>query len=655
VLGLCALVVVALGILFWHAATPVVEQRIKGELLTQLSRAVGRAVTADDAELSLYPLGIRLDRVQVAGENADPPLLAARKLVVRPKVFRLLRSRGRDLQIAKVEVVEPAVTLVRREDGTWSLPRPEKGPGSPEAKGGGKPGPGMAIDHVHISRGQLQVLDRARGRQDVVLSEVDLSARDVGPALPLTLKLRASQPLGEGQVRAKLSFSPFAPPVEGRFSWPSARGNVELHRVKLEPFGAFVPRLGRLGREATLDLKTKIGTRGDEYTVTGDVELIGVELKGHDSGTRFALKGAVDPRHLDRARFELSDFWIKGPGFEASGRVSVTGFTRARFALSGPLLDLGVLTAPRRSTGEGGGKGTKTKKKDGWAPLATRQVLERLQLSGSLRFEKLRFRKVDFGQVRASVDFTSATLRLRRGTASFYGGKLDAQGSWLDLGQADPPWKVLGRLDDVEVGLALQDLVNQQPVRGPLDALFTMQGRGFHWPTLRQRLRGGGTATMEKGQLASIRLEQKLSGFLRKPLTPASRVLAEGTPFEDGDATFRFQSGWVVVDEPVTMRTPFGPFYALGRLGLNGRLDFNGVVQVTPAFSARVLSKGLRPARPVEVPLRFRGTLHDPDVSTRPWAVAGNILAGGRKKAPSLQAPDAERAASQARRRVPRR
>ncbi len=35
-----------LGVVGWHAANPFVERRIKGELLAQLSRAIGRPVTA---------------------------------------------------------------------------------------------------------------------------------------------------------------------------------------------------------------------------------------------------------------------------------------------------------------------------------------------------------------------------------------------------------------------------------------------------------------------------------------------------------------------------------------------------------------------------------------------------------------------------------
>jgi uncharacterized protein involved in outer membrane biogenesis len=644
----------ALGVVGWHAANPFVERRIKGDLLAQLSRALGRPVTSGDAELSLYPAGIRIQRVHVAGEGADPPLLTARELVVRPELFRLLASLGRDVRISKVVLMEPSLTLVRREDGTWSLPRPEQGPEVPGTKGKGA-APSVVIHRVELARGQMMVLDRSLGRQDVVFSELELTAKDVGVGVPIAIKLRASQPEGEGRLRAKLTFSPRSPGADGAFAWPEARGTLEAHQWKLEPFTTWLPKgLRRLATEATLDLETKVGTRDGAYTVDGKLALADIELKGADTGTRFSVKGSVDPRRPDSSWFELSDFRLKLPGVDVSGELTVLGFTRARIALSGPLLDLGELTAPRKRPNP---DGKPRPKRNGWAPLATRELLRRFQISGSIHLDRLRFHRVDFGQVHTTVDFSEATLRLRRGTASFYGGRLDAQGSWLDLGQAQPDWKFVGRLNGVDSGVALQDLIGKQPVRGPLDALFSLKGKGFRWRSIREGLRGGGSVSMVRGQLAPIQLEKRLSGFLKKRLEPASRLLAQGTAFADGDATFRIRDGWLAAEQPVSMRTPFGQFLALGRVGLDGQLDFNGMVRVRPQFAAQVLGKGLGPRNPVEVPLRFRGTLNKPAIRTEPWAVAGSLLAGGTRQPSDLKAPEEEddEPGARARRRPPER
>ena len=81
---------------------------------TEAEKAIGRKVTLGEMSLSLFPtFGISVAPIEVQD------LVTARSVTVGARLWPLIF--GGAIEVSKVVIASPEVTLARRADGTWSV------------------------------------------------------------------------------------------------------------------------------------------------------------------------------------------------------------------------------------------------------------------------------------------------------------------------------------------------------------------------------------------------------------------------------------------------------------------------------------------------------------------------------------------------------
>lgn len=291
--------VIAVALVATSLALDAYAHRHERELIGQLETRLGRKVEMGRLSVSLWR-GVVAERLTIGGSSAPgdgAPLLTVERVRVRPALVRTLASLGRRVQLRDVEVVRPALQLVRLADGTFNVDQVAEH-WRKSAPAGAAPQPMSArtrrlignarLGAAHVSGGRVRFVDRAAGGHAVEMSGIDLALADVGlrehPSLSLRAALMGAEPNLELQARlgAAGSLERLPPPLE------SAR--LKLGRTDLAPLVPLVDRFvaGLQAGVASADLEVQWT---DVAKVKGGAELRGARFAG---GAPFDATLAVD-------------------------------------------------------------------------------------------------------------------------------------------------------------------------------------------------------------------------------------------------------------------------------------------------------------------------------------------------------------------------
>lgn len=131
--------------------------RLKTRITVALSRAIARPVDIGSVHLRFLPQpGFDLDNLVVYEDAAfgSEPMLRASEVTAVVRIPSLLRGR---LDIARLELTEPSVNLVRRDDGRWNwqslLERTAQTPLAPTAKA--KSEARVGFPYIEASSGRI--------------------------------------------------------------------------------------------------------------------------------------------------------------------------------------------------------------------------------------------------------------------------------------------------------------------------------------------------------------------------------------------------------------------------------------------------------------------------------------------------------------------
>ena len=131
--------------------------RLKARIANSISRAVARPVEIGSVHLRFLPQpGFDLYNLVIFEDPAfgAEPMLRAREVTAVVRLTSLVRGR---LDIARLELTEPSLNLVRRADGRWNLEdlleRTERTPLAPTAKSKSEARPGFP--YIEASSGRI--------------------------------------------------------------------------------------------------------------------------------------------------------------------------------------------------------------------------------------------------------------------------------------------------------------------------------------------------------------------------------------------------------------------------------------------------------------------------------------------------------------------
>lgn len=257
--------------------------RYRGLIEQRAEQALGRDVRLGALKLSLLPFGVRVDDVGIGalpGEGGGE-LLTVEHLRVGARLLPLL---GKRLEVTKIVVDGPTLNLERGADGRWNVERllGEDAAGSGEGSGppGSAEGPQILVESLRVRGGRIAIRDASFADPlELVLSDLDLSLRDVAIDRPLQLELSAAL-AGKGGDAGRIALAGTVGPLpEPGAALPTAL-SLRLERMP----GSLVARvtemlgIGAGVRDASLTLELA-GSVPETFEARGTLKLDAAEVR----------------------------------------------------------------------------------------------------------------------------------------------------------------------------------------------------------------------------------------------------------------------------------------------------------------------------------------------------------------------------------------
>ncbi len=611
------------------AITSAVQERV----LPQVSATLGREVTVRRVDVRFFPRPQAvLDGVRVAGGPGEPALVDAARVSLRPRLWPLFLSRGRDIRIDQVVVRGARVTLVKRADGRWSFARIRR---QLAARPAGKEHQ-LVVSEARLENGTVQVVDLTRGpAATVALDHLDATLSGVGPGLPLHVKMSAALAADRPNVTLDATIDPLPATAKlTRAELPRIVGTLSLKPLDLQRFQAFLsPGASSLISQGVVALDAKLGTPAPgRYLLEATGSISSLRVRGQPANGGFQLALHVDGEQPLAATAEVTQLHLAGPGVDVQGQLTASlRPLRIRYALTGRQLDLDTLLGPGRKGGATSKRPTKR----------TRAALATADVQGTVHFDEVRSHRLEATQVDAQAQLREGVLQLTSASARLYGGTAALDGTQVDLTGASPAWRLKANVDGLDLASAMRALSSSSPLVGQLRAQLDVRGDGEDWPHVRETLTGSGTMKLTSAALTTMDLSKELAPALGEALRAvgkpgaATKVegMPEGTPLKNLGGAFVVRGGWIVFAAPLSFATPVGGVELSGRVGLDQRLDFAGTVRLS-AGPASALTGGLwSSATPLPIPVKLSGTLGAPKLApVDPQALVRELALGQASK-----------------------
>lgn len=267
-------------------------KRNKDYLLGQVEQALGRKVSVEDVELTVWSgIGLRLNRFAMSDDPkySSGDFVRAAGLQVNVKLMPLLRK---EFQVKRVILHDPKIALIRDRGGEFNFStigkrektpeaKPEREPKAPPEK---KTAPLLLVSLVDISGGELHYVDRKEGI-DLRAKQIDLQVKDLDFNKPFSVSFAAALFADRQNVKIQSRVGP----VNGvsDFSLVPLDGEIQIDEIDFDKLKAALPQLKTaLPKDLNLSGIVKV----KEMQVKGALKKLALKgsVEGTDAGIQFA-------------------------------------------------------------------------------------------------------------------------------------------------------------------------------------------------------------------------------------------------------------------------------------------------------------------------------------------------------------------------------
>lgn len=621
----------------------------RGQIETAVKDQTGRTLAIEgDIRLSVFPwLGLELGRVRLGNAPGfgDTPFAEVGEAQVRAKLLPLLHKQ---LEVGKLTLRGLRLDLQVDKSGrsNWAdlagggkaAPAPStKSPAAPMT--GGPALASLAIGGLEVSDAQLSFRDANTGAAYAVRN-LSLTSGPIALGRPTDVKLGFTAEANQPQVAANVEFASritVAPSLQ-QFTLAGTR-------LKVNGKGAVLPvpeLAAQLDGDIALDL-------ADDTVTVGKLELqsLGVKLLGEVRGngltktphftghlrlepfnprdllTRLgqaapetADKGVLGKVTLDTA-FEattnsakLSDFKLLLDDTALTGTLAVEDIAKQalRFDLTVDGINLDrYLPPPSQNPPPPPSAGS--------AAVGTAQLpmdlLRALDVIGTLHIGKLTASNLHSEDVRITVNAKSGKIRVHPATAKLYGGGYSGD-IGLDATGKEPVYSMNEKLDQVQVGPLLKDLMGDDKLHGTANLQAKLTARGAAPPTIRQTLSGTASFAFTDGMVKGINIAQQLRDALArfKGEKPPKSDEPNATDFSALGGSFTIKNG-VVDNRDLDAKSPLLRVQGAGTADIaKETLNYRLKVAVVGTLSGQG-GQALQDLKGLVIPLRIHGPFSD--------------------------------------------
>lgn len=252
------------------------------QIQTLLREQLNREVLIGRLNLSLWPLGVRVENTVISESPAFPtgrPFAQVAELYVRPKLWPLLRG---SFALQSVEIRQPQVELVRA-NGAWNFN--SLGSNEPSSSDSA-----LVLDRLVIASGQIALTEMRPASEGpgtrVVYRNIDLELNDFAPKRAFDFSLQATLP-GAGTQRVSLRGE--AGPIAAPATMTPVDATAELEQVSVGGIQQFLELEALAGTDAVITGKAAVkGTQGD-LSATGSLQFADTKVRTVTIGYPIAL------------------------------------------------------------------------------------------------------------------------------------------------------------------------------------------------------------------------------------------------------------------------------------------------------------------------------------------------------------------------------
>lgn len=682
-----ALAVVA-GVLVLAVATLffVVDiDSFRGYIETRAEENLGRDVRLGAIGLTMVPgFGLQIDDVAVEARpgEGDGDLLSLRSLRIGARLIPLLNNR---LEVTSIELVEPAVNLVRDADGNWNFDLGAGAGASAEDGSIGEPGaaPEITVDTVRVTGGSLDVRDASRSPAqplEVALTDLDFEISAFGsdefrivvdrgrlevvdPALaPESLRLGVGTidlAVRGGGTSVDLSRVEL---VLGRTDI-ILTGTVEAQAdgrridIDLKPTSIDVADISSLLAEAAGDLgvsitgKNPVEIEAGVHGMLAENQLPEMNLQAKMSGVTIDAAALTQPVTGVSAVATMRDATVSVDGLRA--RVGDSDFAGTlEFAMGDrPVVEF-ALESQRADLGELFGLvgGSEDEGTDQTTPSDSDRFVARVVAGGSLKVAEGSWINLRFRNLEARLRFENGVATLDPVSMGLYDGRFSGR-LVSDVARTPPSVEFSGEAENIDMDPFVTDQTGMgDTLKGRFSGRVTGQGAGTDQASVVRSLEGEGVARIIDGQLGKLdvlRSVGQVAGVLgqRTLANIASDSAAGATQFSQLAGDFRIGSGVLSFDSVLLQSAAFDLTGAGAVDMISSVMDGTFQIQFSPQVSAWMKQEGSRAAElfwdsasdRVVLPLGLKGPLDSARASVD-WGAAAE---GAARRAVERELNDA--------------
>jgi AsmA protein len=472
-------------------------------LQAQMQQRLQRQVSLGKIGWSLFPLGLRVERVQI-GEapsfRTGRPFAAAREARVRVGLLALLR---REISLESLVLREPAIELVRNRRGEWNYQTL-----------GGASGGGTALSFaaLEIEDGKVALTDEQARSPRAVYHHIDLALYDFAPNRPFRVELALRLP-GAGKQAVALRGRGQPRPDAGL----DFDGTLRLEQASLTALSKVSGEAVSLPAEAIASGDATVRLKHPALDMEGRVSLAQLQVRGRPFGepilAEYQVRGDLEKARFDLARLQVQ---VGGLKMSAAGRIDAGETTNldlqvgARDAPIRGLAQLAYAFGAPRADFDVNGQLT--------ASLRVRGAAARPSLEGSIEARDLTVKAPGWKQpvriASLALEATPAAIRAREFAAEAGGTRLAASFAVRGYTRRDAALEAAlrapqGRLDELlNIGAAL-GAVNPDAAQGTGLVALDVRVEG----PLAGPLSASGSASVSQAtmQLAALRVPVRIA------------------------------------------------------------------------------------------------------------------------------------------------
>jgi AsmA protein len=269
VIVLVVLVLVAPFLIPVNQFRPTIEEKA--------SAALGRKVDVGNLSLSLFSGSLAADNLAIADDPkySSSPFLTAKSIKVGVELLPLILHK--DLNITKIVIVSPEVTLLRSPAGEWNYS--SFGASAAKSQGKGTPPPPaqtteppssakageFSVEKLELRDGRV-VIGSTKSQKRTTYDKVNLTASNVSLTTKFPVTLTAELP-GGGSLKVDGNVGPLD---QENTALTPVDAKLAVNNLNLANTGLLDPSLGLGG---LLDLNATIVSQNGEATVSGSAKL----------------------------------------------------------------------------------------------------------------------------------------------------------------------------------------------------------------------------------------------------------------------------------------------------------------------------------------------------------------------------------------------